>query len=85
MADLKKENNAKKEVANKALEKKEAKEVKSVKYLVKSSKELGFEKRNYFIPGVNEKVLIIADDEVDEKTYNLFTSYCKQVFFRGKK
>lgn len=70
----------KKTAAKKAAPKKEVKQEK--KYKLKSAKELGFEKRNYFIPGINDKVLLIADSEVDEKTYNLFTDKCKQVFFK---
>lgn len=83
---VKKETKKKEEPVKDAEKKTEEKPVKEVKkgkkYLLKSEKELGFEKRNFFIPGSNKKVLLIAGSEVDEETYNLFTSKCKQVFFK---
>lgn len=55
---------------------------KTAKYFFKSEKELGFKKRNYFLPSTNKKYIIIAGEAVDEKTYNLFSYYCKKVFFK---
>ena len=53
------------------------KEVQTKKRIV--SKKLGFVKRNYFIGDRN--VLLVAGQEVDEETYNLFNDHCKKVFF----
>ena len=48
-------------------------------YKIKSEKQLGFEKRNYFID--NKNVLIVAGGEVDKETYDLFDDYAKDIFF----
>ena len=45
----------------------------------KVRKDLGFEKRNYFIDGRN--ILLVAGESVDTETYNLFDDHCKKVFF----
>lgn len=55
---------------------------KTAKYFVKSEKEIGFKKRNYFIASTNKKYLIVADAEIDEKTYNLFGDKAKKIFFK---
>lgn len=73
----------KKEEINENLENKEQ-EVNENKTSKKSKghkvrTDLGFEKRNYFIEGKN--VLLIAGEEIDEETYNLFNDYCKKTFF----
>lgn len=83
-----KQNNGKKNQIDKKLEaekkieaeKLEAeKEKEGKKYKVKSAKDLGFEKRNYFIG--NKNVLITAEGEVDESTYNAFSDKAKSKFF----
>lgn len=51
---------------------------KGKKYLIRE--DLGWEKRNFHTG--TEKVQLVAGEEVDEKTYNLFSSYCKEVFFK---
>jgi len=58
----------------------EVKEVKSnhKAYIVRD--DLGFKKRNFHTG--SKLVLLIAGEEVDEKTYNLFSSYCKETFFK---
>jgi len=65
------------------LEKLEAEKAKTSseekKYKVKSAKDLGFEKRNYYIG--NKNVLIAAGGEVDEVTYNAFSDKAKEKFF----
>lgn len=54
-----------------------------IKYYFKSEKELGFKKRK-FHTGVGGSIIVIeADKEVDEKMYNLFSTYCKTVFFKS--
>lgn len=55
------------------------KEKEGKKYKVKSAKEKGFDKRNYFIGGKN--VLIATGGEVDESTYNAFSDKAKEKFF----
>ncbi|MCK5603424.1 hypothetical protein KAR91_16180 [Candidatus Pacearchaeota archaeon] len=54
-------------------------EKKGKMYKIKSEKQLGFKKRNYFID--NKNVLIVAGGEVDEKTYHLFDDYARKIFF----
>lgn len=76
MANKKKEYvNENVEITEKVDEKKTSKKAKGFKV----RKDLGFEKRNYFIEG--KKVLLIAGEEIDEETYNLFNDYCKKTFF----
>ena len=48
-------------------------------FKVKSEKELGFKKRNYYIG--NKNCMIVADAEVDEEIYNAFSDYAKKIFF----
>ncbi len=47
--------------------------------MYKVRKDLGFEKRNYFIG--NKNVLLVAGEGINEETYNLFNDYCKKTFF----
>ncbi len=72
----------KKALADKKAADKKAKK-KGVKYYFKSAKELGFKKRNFHTNVGDGITVIIADQEVDEKTYNKFSSYCKEVFFKS--
>lgn len=48
-------------------------------YKVKSEKDLGFKKRNYFAGG--SKILIEADKEYSEDDYNKFPPKAKAIFF----
>lgn len=75
MAKKKEEVNENVEITEEINEKKTSKKSKGHKV----RKDLGFEKRNYFIEGKN--VLLIAGEEIDEETYNLFNDYCKKTFF----
>jgi len=47
-------------------------------YIVRD--DLGFEKRNYFIDG--QKILLEAGKPVSNEIYNLFSDYCKEIFFK---
>lgn len=74
-----KKNNGQKKQADKKLEAEKDSDPVVKKYKVKSAKQIGFEKRNYFIG--NKNVLIVAGTEVDESTYNAFSDEAKKTFF----
>lgn len=58
-----------------------AKEPEVKTYKVKAAKDLGFEKRNFYIE--TENCLIEAGAEVEEDFYNKFSDYAKKIFFEN--
>lgn len=65
--------------ADKLAAEKKAKESEVKTYKVKEAKDLGFEKRNFFIGTKN--YLLVAGAEVDQETFDQFNAKAQKIFF----
>ncbi len=77
-AELEAQIKAEEEAAKEKPKKEKAKKETENKFIVRD--DLGFKKRHFHTG--SEMVILEAGKEVDEKTYNQFSDYCKKVFFK---
>lgn len=54
------------------------------KYFFKTASELGFDKRNYFVPEINKKVVVVAGEETTEEVFKILDGKAKEVFLTQK-